>query len=273
MRARKKKIIILICILLAGVILYKYMDHRYTEPVPELAYSQEYAPGTGNIKGDVDVEYFESHGKEFAIGANSQGYAVFKDPRAALDKVCKDYKAGIRLLKRNMPLPYRIIPFRWNCGGHAAYEWGSFSGNEDERKAASFVVSFSDIYQNSFEGDLEADLGSDEHGRPEVQERVVYRTGTREVYLEDAKISPFCQLVEELESSPVMEAEKPEEILCGYYAYEIQYKNGKTKYIFVNASRLAIDGVAHKSSQEICDKFRNFFEEAQPYGGQKALHE
>ena len=92
-------------------------------------------------------------------------------------------------------------------------------------------------------------------------DKVVYRTGTREVYLEDAKISPFCQLVEELESSPVMEAEKPEEILCGYYAYEIQYKNGKTKYIFVNASRLAIDGVAHKSSQEICDKFRDFFEE------------
>ena len=59
-------------------------------PKAELAYSQEYVAGTGNIKGDVDVKYYESHGEEFAIGANRQGYAVFKDPRAAMNCICKD---------------------------------------------------------------------------------------------------------------------------------------------------------------------------------------
>lgn len=92
-------------------------------------------------------------------------------------------------------------------------------------------------------------------------DKVVYRTGISEAYLEDAKISSFCQLVDELEASPAIEEEKPGEILCGYYTYEIQYRDGTIKYIAVNATRLAIDGVAHKSSQEICDKFRNFFEE------------
>lgn len=91
-------------------------------------------------------------------------------------------------------------------------------------------------------------------------DKVVYRAGTGEVRLEDEQISSFCQLVEDLESSPVIEEEEPGEMLCGYYIYEIQYKNGKSKYIVVNATRLAIDGVAHKSSQEICDRFRNFFE-------------
>lgn len=66
---------------MAGGMLYQYMDYKNTVPIPELAYSQEYTAGTGNIKGDVRVEYFESHGKAFEIGANSYGYAVFKDPK------------------------------------------------------------------------------------------------------------------------------------------------------------------------------------------------
>lgn len=42
--------------------------------------------GKGNIKGEVNKEYFESKAKEFEIGANKYGYAVFKNPEKAFRK-------------------------------------------------------------------------------------------------------------------------------------------------------------------------------------------
>lgn len=94
--------------------------------------------------------------------------------------------------------------------------------------------------------------------------KVVYRTGIGETYLEDDKIPAFCQFVEELEASPMLQENPEKPLLCGYYDYEIEYKNGKTKSIVVNATRLAIDGTAHESSQDICDRFRHFFEDVLP---------
>jgi len=44
-------------------------------------YSQEYIVGQGNIKGEVDIEYFSNRGKDFGIVANKNGYAVFKNPK------------------------------------------------------------------------------------------------------------------------------------------------------------------------------------------------
>ena len=41
---------------------------------------QEYAAGQGNIKGNVPVEEYISISEDFAIGADKNGYAVFKDP-------------------------------------------------------------------------------------------------------------------------------------------------------------------------------------------------
>ncbi len=92
-------------------------------------------------------------------------------------------------------------------------------------------------------------------------DRVVYNTGTSQVYLEKARVPSFCKFVEELESSPVIEEKELDRTLCGYYIYEIQYKDGKKKFVAVNATRLAIDGITHKSSQDICDKFQYFFED------------
>ena len=39
--------------------------------------------GKGNIKGSVDIEKYVTISKDFEIGANKDGYAVFKNPEKA----------------------------------------------------------------------------------------------------------------------------------------------------------------------------------------------
>lgn len=63
------------------------------------------------------------------MGANRQGYAVFKEPRAAMDNVCYDVEIGAR-------------------------GW----------KEAAFVSRFVGIYENGFEGDPEEDLRDEAEG-------------------------------------------------------------------------------------------------------------
>ena len=49
-------------------------------------------------------------GRSLKLAPTARGYAVFKDPRAAMDKVCRDYKIGIWHLKRyNFAW---LVPFR-----------------------------------------------------------------------------------------------------------------------------------------------------------------
>ena len=51
-----------------------------------MKYQQEYIIGEEKIKGRLNKEYFESKAKEFEIGANKYGYAVFKNPEKAFRK-------------------------------------------------------------------------------------------------------------------------------------------------------------------------------------------
>ena len=115
---------------------------------PEFAYSQEYAAGTGNIKGGVDTAYFAGLSEDFEIGANKDGYAVFKDPAAAYAAFLKNYGAGLALIQRECglePLSHE------NYGMYKAYGWQVTTGTEEERRQAAFVSSFMDIYENSFD--------------------------------------------------------------------------------------------------------------------------
>lgn len=133
-------------ILFGVVVLIARGIYLYGEPEEELAYSQEYVAGTGNIKGDVDVEYFESHGEEFQIGANSQGYAVFKNPRAAMDCICRDYKEGLKLMRQTWGCPplFRFQYHGYNIGG------SSVDPNTKGADQIEFILSFLGIYENSF---------------------------------------------------------------------------------------------------------------------------
>lgn len=143
---RTKKVCAGLLVLAILFLLVAIGVYSYGEPKAEFAYSQEYVAGTGNIKGDVDVEYYESHGEEFAIGANSQGYAVFKDPRAAMNCICKDYKEGLKLMRKTWGCP----PFfRFQYHG---YSIGGCTVDQNEKGAdqVEFILAFLGIYENSF---------------------------------------------------------------------------------------------------------------------------
>ena len=58
-------------------------SHGDISPFQSLATALASTIGTGNIIGNVDVEEFESHGEAYAIGADKDGHAVFKNPHAA----------------------------------------------------------------------------------------------------------------------------------------------------------------------------------------------
>ena len=112
-----------------------------------MKYQQEYIIGKGNIKGEVNKEYFESKAKEFENGVNKYGYAVFKNPEKAFRKLKKDYKKGINLIqKENHLLP--LTNFNYEKYGN--YGWQVTTGTKIEQEQARFVSSFLDIYENSF---------------------------------------------------------------------------------------------------------------------------
>ena len=135
---------ILICILIAAsaICIYGYIKGT---PDKEFAYCQEYVAGTGNIKGDVDIAFWKSLGEEFEIGANRDGYAVFKDPRAAMNKICRDYTKGIKAIqKEGAPKG-----FRYSYTAYIDYALGVAADTEAGRQA-NIVAGFVDIYMNSF---------------------------------------------------------------------------------------------------------------------------
>lgn len=49
--------------------------------------------------GSVNVKDFLDHGEEFAIGADENGKAVFKDPQKAFEALVRDYSDGINLIR------------------------------------------------------------------------------------------------------------------------------------------------------------------------------
>ena len=141
---QNKKIIMLCAIgicLIAGFIINSVIN-------PYLGYSQEYIAGQGNIKGNVDVSYFKNISDDFDIGANKYGYAVFKNPEKALERLKENYKDGIKLSQSEYDLQdlsqdnYKI---------YGTYGWQVSTGSEKEKEEAGFVSYFMDIYENSFE--------------------------------------------------------------------------------------------------------------------------
>lgn len=139
-----KKVIILISILLTvtiGFVIYKKIYN------PDLKYSQEYVVGEGNIKGNVDVNLFESKSSDFLIGANKNGYAVFKNPSKAFKRLKKDYSKGLNLIQKEFDLK-KLSQFNYKQYG--IYGIQVTTGTEEEKNEAKFISLFMDIYENSF---------------------------------------------------------------------------------------------------------------------------
>lgn len=138
--------IILICIF--GIFLVKniLIDNGILMN-EDLKYTQKYVPNSGNIKGDVDVEYFENISIDFEIGANKYGIAVFKNPKKALKRLKSDYKLGLKAIQKEFSL-MPLSPF--NYRHYRQYGWQVTSEDEEIKKQARFISSFFDIYENSF---------------------------------------------------------------------------------------------------------------------------
>ena len=147
MKVNKRKISVLLLsllILIGGIIFFK---NYYQPEHSDLAYCQEYIVGQHNIMGNVDTNYFFSKGKEFEIGANRYGYAVFKNPTEAFKKLKSDYKDGLSLIQKE----FNLIPInKLNYKSYKTYGWQVTTGSKEEREQAGFVTSFMDIYENSF---------------------------------------------------------------------------------------------------------------------------
>lgn len=135
----------ILLIILSAVLILSCVSWIQGQPDSNLLYTQEYVAGTGNIKGDVDKEKWDALGEAFEIGANADGYAVFKNPRKAMKAICKDYKKGIKAMQKDgAPVPFRSNYSAYVDFGHTS------SKDKETNNQASIVSSFVDIYENSF---------------------------------------------------------------------------------------------------------------------------
>ena len=113
----------------------------------DLKYTQIYIQNEGNIKGNVDINKFGKIDKDFDIGANKYGMAVFKNPRKAFKTLKKKYKKVIKLIQKEFNLP-PLSNFTYK--GYKIYGWQVTKGSKKDKEQARFVSSFLDIYENSF---------------------------------------------------------------------------------------------------------------------------
>ena len=112
-----------------------------------LKYSQIYVTEYSNIKANVDVNKFGKINIDFDIGANKYGYAVFKNPNKAFNRLKKDYSKGIELIRKE----FNLLPLNnFTYKNYKTYGWQVTTGTVEEKEQARFVSSFLDIYNNSF---------------------------------------------------------------------------------------------------------------------------
>ncbi|MCI2062972.1 MAG: hypothetical protein LKJ83_09460 [Eubacteriaceae bacterium] len=144
---KKKAIVIIIAAVLvvSGITVCYRIDFNLD---PNLNYTHAYVVGNKNVKGKVDVKYFSDKGKAFDIGANKNGYAVFKDPKGAMNKVISDYGDGIKQVREEKGLS-ALSFFRKSYDKYKDYDATVSSGTSAAKEQAAFVSSFVDIYENS----------------------------------------------------------------------------------------------------------------------------
>jgi len=150
---KEKKIklyfLVIFIIVICFIILSLFRFYTKQEQKKNLLYCQEYVVGKGNIKGKINSQYYYKKNKNFEIGANFYGYAVFKNPNIAFKEMEKNYKDGIKLIQHE----FNLKPLsKQNYELYKAYGDQVFSdvGTKEEQQQASFISEFLDIYENSY---------------------------------------------------------------------------------------------------------------------------
>ncbi len=129
-------IVVILCV--AAFFTYKFFTRNY--------YCQEYVAGAKGIKGNVDIEKFTQISEDFAIGANVDGFAVFKNPSKAFRTFKEMYADEINSVREEFGLGELT---KSDYLEYLAYSRQSRIGTDEERSRKSFISSFLDIYNNS----------------------------------------------------------------------------------------------------------------------------
>lgn len=132
--------------MLLGVVVVTIVFFSTWRPVMHPA-TQAYIIGSGNCQGQVNTESFLEISDAFAIGADEDGRAVFKNPAKALFVLRLKYGKGLWAIQREFVL-LPLTPLTYHSYG--MYGWQITKGSEAAKEQARFISSFMDIYENSF---------------------------------------------------------------------------------------------------------------------------
>lgn len=108
---------------------------------------QEYLAGKGNVQGNVNTAYFLERDERFEIGADVDGYAVFKKPSDAYRALLEAFGDGLALIQEEFDLD-PVLPQDFQ--DYKTYGWQVTLGSAIAKEQARFISSFFDIYENSF---------------------------------------------------------------------------------------------------------------------------
>lgn len=108
--------------------------------------TQEYVAGQGNIKGNVDLDYFLEFDEELEIGATTEGYAAFKDPERAWDIFIEKCSDEIEMIQKENGLD--PLTFE-NMREYLKVSMLNYDTTEETQEQITFVGRFLDIYENS----------------------------------------------------------------------------------------------------------------------------
>ena len=129
--------IVIVSVIVCAVVAVCFMT---SPPAVRNPAVRDYVPGTGNIRWNADAASFETISADFAIGADKNGVAVFRNPRKAFDTFRELYADAIREIQEAYDLP----PITEDYSGYLKYGWQMDAGE------TAFVSKFLDIYENSF---------------------------------------------------------------------------------------------------------------------------
>ena len=138
--------LIIICLILlsfpVALICWKYPKYD-----KDKEYVREYIIGETGIRGGVDITRFGDY-SAYEIGANKEGYAVFKNPNKAFAQMKIDFAKGIAAIRKE----YIFFPLtRWNYDMYGVYGWQLKETKDTEAVDQAWkVTQFMDLYENSF---------------------------------------------------------------------------------------------------------------------------
>lgn len=133
-----------IVILILGIMAFGFLDNDYN---PDKKWVKEYVVGADGIVGSVDVSDLGDN-SAYDIGANKDGYAVFKNPGKAFKQMKEDYDQGLEAIQAEYNLS-SISNINWKEYGTYGWQLTETTDEEAIRQAIQ-ITKFLDIYENSF---------------------------------------------------------------------------------------------------------------------------